>query len=142
MNPYEFGYVLGVKSAAGPIAAPAATPPPPIQKRDVFDAGHVAGVLGMRPNADPKLVYNRMVNMHKNRAFTPAQWSNLNQSYGNALPPFTYPQGAQQPAPAPPAAAAPPAAPPPPARVAPAPRPPQQPPAGNTNSLAKRQWGI
>lgn len=87
MNPYDFGYMVGVKSAAGPYAGPTSN--------TAFDAAHAAATLGMRPNAPPQLVYNNMMNKFKNNQFTPAQFSAFNQKYGGKPPAFS------QPAPAP-----------------------------------------
>jgi hypothetical protein len=62
-----------------------------------FDAAHAAGLLGMKPNADPQQVYNRMMHKYQSGGFNPAQFSELRAKYQGLPPSFTPPSGAAVP---------------------------------------------
>ena len=63
-----------------------------------FDAPHAAGLLGMKPDANPQQVYNRMMHKYQSGGFNPAQFSELRAKYQGLPPSFTPPIGAVTPA--------------------------------------------
>lgn len=84
----------------------AAKPHTGAHSNTAFDPTHAAGLLGMKPDANPQQVYNRMMHKYQTGGFTPAQFSELRDKYQGLPPKFTQtpaapPQPAQAQAPQP-----------------------------------------
>lgn len=116
--PDEFRAARGLPSTPAPVAAPAARQPAAAPRpvapapapaprpaapapapaagakysgpysKTPFDIVHARQHLGLPDTASAHQAYNRMMYMHRNNKFTPAQFSAFNSFYGNHPPQF------------------------------------------------------